>query len=99
MARTKQTARQSTGGPAPLKSLSLVLEPTIPSDATVATLPVLVPFHPGKLSGATATRSTKASRRNTRLVDKHAHVSSPLVPLGSLHPPCSGVQSATTVGS
>jgi hypothetical protein len=87
MARTKQTARRSTGGPAPLKSLSLELEPTIPGpDVTVATIP------PSKLlvSGVTATRSTTASSRNTRLVasrdDGHAHVSFSLASLGSLTP-------------
>jgi hypothetical protein len=75
MPRTKQTAKRSTGGPAPLQSLSLVLEPTTPGNVTVATLPAPVPASI-PLSGATATRSTTASRRKTRVVDEHAHVSS-----------------------
>ena len=65
MARTKQTARRSTGGPAPAKSLLLALAPS-----AAATTP------PSK---RVLTRSGTAPTRNTQLAackdDPHAHVS------------------------
>ncbi|KAF8230196.1 hypothetical protein L208DRAFT_1477241 [Tricholoma matsutake] len=68
MARTKQTARRSTGGPAPHTSLSLNLEPATPGA-------IVVTKNPPKRSGATTTRSTTASSRNTsRHVHSHIHL-------------------------